>query len=508
MKKCLFLLFSFKLACCTAQAPPIEWGSNFGGSDLENGRVIRSTADGGYITAGFTKSTDNNVSTNYGNYDAWVVKIDASGGMEWEKSIGGTADDFFYDMKVTSDGGYIACGATYSTDNGIVGHHGVIDAWVVKLSSAGMVEWQKVFGGQYVDAANCILEMPDGGFIFAADSNSNNGEVTGYHGGADYWIVRIDASGSILWQKTFGGSQADYPSQVIPTLDNGFLLVGSSTSEDGDVTNHHGNYDFWVVKINASGALEWQKAFGGTAGDLANGVVQTNDGGFIISGSTYSTNGQVIGNHGMNDVLVIKINAAGALEWQKCYGGSDFEFGHKIIKSTDGNYIIAARTQSVDGDVVLNHGNMDAWIIKINDTGQLLWQKTMGGPNNDTAFNVNPASDGGFISIGVSASATGDLSNNYGLDDFWIVKLENSLFTENFAKTAFKIFPNPAKSVVNIQFPDETPIDGIQLIDLSGKVVRQQSGSKSIDIEQLSSGLYFIKVLAGDKTYTTKFIKQ
>ena len=227
--------------------------------------------------------------------------------IEWQKCLGGTSEDIAYSIQQTSDGGFIVAGETLSNDGDVSGNHGGRDAWVVKLNSSGDIIWKKCLGGTDHDFAYSIQQTSDGGFIVAGLTGSNDGDVSGNHGGSDAWVVKLNSSGNILWQKCLGGTDGDYANSIQQTSDGGFIVAGETESNDGDVSGNHGGFDSWVVKLNSSGNIEWQKCLGGTGWDWENSIQQTSDGGFIVAGYTNSNDGDVSGNHGSKDYWVVKL---------------------------------------------------------------------------------------------------------------------------------------------------------------------------------------------------------
>jgi hypothetical protein len=207
-------------------------------------------------------------------------------------------------------------------------------------------------------------------------------------------------SPSILWQKSYGGVGNDGASQVIQTTDGGHIVIGSSYSNSVDVTGHHGDSstsDYWVTKINSAGALLWQKSYGGIGNENGSGIIQTSDGGYILVGSSNSTNGDVTGNHGGIDIWVVKIDTVGNIQWEQSYGGSSDDDANSIIQTYDGGFLIGGRTTSNDGDVTLNHGGGDYWIVKINSAGVIQWQKSYGGSANDWAYYAIQNNDHSYL---------------------------------------------------------------------------------------------------------------
>jgi PKD repeat protein len=225
------------------------WQKCLGGSASDFGSSIKQTSDGGYIVAGGTNSTDGNVTGNHGPQDAWVVKLDKSGDVVWQKCLGGSASESGSSIEQTSDGGYIVAGYSSSNDGNVTGNHGSQDAWVVKLDQSGDVVWQKCLGGSSIDYGSSIKQTPEGGYIVAGYSGSNDGNVTGNHGSRDSWVVKLDENGNVVWQKCLGGSSIDYGRSIERTSEGGYIVAGYSGSNDGNVTGNHGKDDYWIVKL-------------------------------------------------------------------------------------------------------------------------------------------------------------------------------------------------------------------------------------------------------------------
>jgi hypothetical protein len=373
------LLFLICLSAGTigrAQAPAIAWQKALGGSSSDNAYSIQQTTDGGYVVAGFSFSTDGEVSGNHGGTDYWIVKLDASGNLQWQKSLGGSLSDFARSIQQTTDGGYIVAGYSTSTDGDVSSNHGGTDYWVVKLDASGNLQWEKPLGGSFFDYAISILQTSDGAYVVAGSSASFDDDVSGNHGLDDFWVVKLDAGGAIQWQKTLGGSGEDVASSVQQTSDGGYIVAGYSDSNDGDVSGNHGDVDDWIVKLDASGAIQWQKSLGGSFLDYASSVQQTTDGGYIVAGYSASGDGDVSGHHGgigpgtVNyfDYWIVKLDAGGAIQWQKALGGSSGDFAYSIQQTTDGGYVVAGSSLSTDGDV---NGNKEgvAWVVKLHSDG-------------------------------------------------------------------------------------------------------------------------------------------
>jgi hypothetical protein len=491
------------------QAPAIQWQKCLGGTNYEVANSVQTTPDGGYILAGYTQSSDGDVTGNHGEVDVWVAKLSAAGALEWQKTLGGTNNEFSCSILCTVDGGYIMAGYTISINGDVNGNHGNFDIWLVKLSATGNLMWQKTLGGTGDDYAQSIQSTADGGYIIAGYTGSTNGDVIGNHGYSDAWVVKLSAIGAMEWQKALGGTSYDWATSIQNTSDGGYIVAGYTASTDGDVTGNHGSNDAWVVKLGTTGAMEWQKTLGGTGDDFANCIQPTTDSGYIVAGNTQSTDGEVIGNHGGVDAWVVKLGATGAILWQKAFGGTSDDFANSIHSMPNDGYIMTGYTVSTDGDVSGNHGSFDAWVLKLSATGTLLWQKTLGGTGEDRAYSIQPTTDSGYIVAGITASTNGDITGNHGNADAWVVKLGPELSTTGFIKEAIVVYPNPAKAMLNVQNNHQMPFEKIVITDLMGKIVlTQTTNTNQINIEPLASGMYLLEATSGGAHLVSKFVKE
>ncbi len=401
----------------------IEWAYNYGGSDQEWIRSVTETPDKGYIFVGYSKSANMQVGDNAGNWDVWVAKLDSLGIIEWTQVLGGSGSDEISSIELTADGGYILAGSSTSSDGSLTGNNGSEDAWIIKLNQQGAVEWQHNFGGLRADKAEAVRSTADGGFIVCGYSESSGGDVGGNNGDFDMWVFKIDAGGQILWSRNYGGSLDDWAFALDVTLDGGYILAGSSFSSDGDVSANNGFYDFWVVKLDASGTMQWESNMGGTSEERAYAIRQAADGSYIVSGTAFSADGDVSSNAGGSDVWLVKLNAVGQIQWERNYGGTGEEYARALQIRDNGNYAILSYSFSTDGDITNNQGIYDFWILETDPNGNLIWQHTYGGSGTERAFTLGLTSDHGYILGGYSLSNDGDVADNFGDWDCWLVKL-------------------------------------------------------------------------------------
>ena len=349
--------------------------------------------------------------------------------IQWEKCMGDSLFDLASTILQTKDSGYIVVGYNNCNSGNVTGNHGGYDYWVVKLNDTGKILWQKSLGGSLNDMGWIVQQTFDGGYIVSGITTSPDGDVTGYHAGTgfDYWLVKLSDTGSIQWEKCYGGSDDDNAGSIIQTADSGYIVVGYSYSTDGDVTGNHGNYDCWVLKLSDTGGIQWGKCYGGSNNDYGYGIQQTIDGGYIFVGTTNSLDGDVTGLHGDYDYWVVKINDTGAIQWEKTYGGDGPESANQVQLTPDSGYIINGTSKTANnGDVTGNHGGYDYWVINISDTGALRWEQSYGGSGDDEAGTIHLTADSGYIIDGYSNSIDGDITNNLGDYDYWAVKLSPS----------------------------------------------------------------------------------
>jgi hypothetical protein len=501
------------------QAPSIQWTNCYGGSNDDVATSIIQTADDGYIVSGNALSFDGNVIGNHGSTDEWIIKLDTNGQLQWQISLGGNYGENGWSIHQINNGNYLVAGLTRSNTGDVSGNHGgfttTSDFWITELDTGGTLHWQKCFGGTLNDVAFAMDLTNDSGCVIAGSTNSNDSDVTGFHGGTyDCWVIKIDSIGNLQWQKTLGGSIEEQASAVTQTLDGGYIAAGYSYSNDDDVSGNHGNSDCWIVKLNYNGILQWQKCLGGTDDDHANAIVATTDDGCIIAGFSESNDGDVNGNHGNSDYWIVKLDSIGNLQWQKCYGGSNADVARSIQRTNDGGYIIAGNTLSNDSDVSGNHGGRDFWIVKIDSIGNLDWQKTLGGSNEDGASSIRQTFNGGYVVAGFTKSNDGDVTGNHSTnnrDDYWIVKLSPlGLMVPAIEETAFTIYPNPGKEELQLVTTDWQNAF-IKVSNITGEEIlrdRLTYVTSYVDISKLMSGMYFITLQTETSSVTRRFVKQ
>ena len=395
MKKALTLLIVllviFLLFLILTQHSQV-WDRTYGGADRDLGLCVIQTDDEGYLIAGAIESFGS------GDSDAWLIKTDSNGNVQWNKTYGGKGYDSANYVIKTDDGGYAIAGST-----SLVGPSKA-DAWLIKTDSNGNVQWNKTYGGVESDRAITMVQTKDGGYAIAGWTWSFGS------GDADFWLIKTDVAGSALWDKTYGGTGDDRLTSITQTGDGGYAIVGWTDSFGA------GHYDFWLVKTDSVGNTQWNKTYGGEKNDIAQKILGTGDGGYAIAGSTGSFGA------GFSDFWLIKTDLSGNIQWDKTYGGADYEAAEYAIRTDDGGYAIVGYAGSVDPDE-LEPSEVDFWLVKTNQAGNMQLSQTYGGPDWDYPLSLIQTGDGGYAIVGVANGLDGSLDEA----DLWIVKTDPNL---------------------------------------------------------------------------------
>ena len=502
-----------------AQAPAIEWQKSYGGSSADGANSMKQTADGGFILGGYSCSINKDVTGNHGDYDCWVVKTNDTGGMMWQKSLGGSGYDQVDQIKPDINGGYIIAAYTESNNGQVSGNHGGGDAWALKLDDTGGIVWQKAMGSSGLDFFNSVINTPDSGYLFIGGAGANGGDVSGFSGGGqDLWVVKMNKSGTVSWAKTLGGPGYEIGFDAIATVGGGFMISAEATANGGMVSGFHGgNYDAWVVKIDDTGKVIWSKTYGGTAEDRSFSINHRSDNTYIVAGYSNSVNGDVPATgHGGFDYWVFNIDDTGKVLWKNSYGG----FGNDILNQADVTYddgaILGGYSISTDGQVSGNHGGNDYWMVRIDKMGNPAWANTFGGSMGDTIYSIVATSDSGYAAVGASNSVNGDITNPQGNEDIWLVKLKNdrsvSVSTID-ANKAISVYPTLTSGEISIDLPAGYDKAELYLTNIAGsrQVINSvvvNGNQRKISCVSLQPGMYFLQVVNGNEVNTFRVIYQ
>jgi len=322
------------------------WDRIFGGERTDIGYSVQQTRDGGYIIAGVTESF------GAGKQEAWLIKTDAHGNEDWNKTFGGPRDDLARSVQQTTDGGYIIAGSTYSHNAAHLSQM----VWLIKTDADGNKIWDRIFGGPLDNWGNSVQQTNDGGYIITGATKSY-----GQGGKSALWLIKTDADGNEAWDRTFSRQGDTVGYSVQQTKDGGYIITGSIVPV-GSITG-----EIWLIKTDSNGNEVWDKILGGSGEDVGKSVQQTSDGGYIIVGSNpYSVVSQ--------GIWLIKTDANGNMVWDRIFGESGWNEGKSVQQTSDGGYIITGSTYP--GGV--SGGNSAVWLIKTNGKGDKIWDRTFG----------------------------------------------------------------------------------------------------------------------------------
>jgi hypothetical protein len=374
------------------------WSKTYGGAgnDVGSGNIVQ-TSDGGYALSGDTNSF------GAGSLDAWLIKTDIVGNMQWNMTYGGVDYESGSDMVQTKDGGYAIGGFTNSSGAGNY------DFWLVKANATGSMEWSKTYGGTGSDQGYVVIQTSDGGYAIIGITSSFGA------GGQDAWLVKTDSVGNMQWNMTYGGTGTETGNTMVQTSDGGYALAGRTNSLTA------GGFDMLLIKIDAAGNMQWNKTYGGTGNEYAYSMVQSKDGGYAITGRTTSFGA------GSEDAYLVKTDATGNMQWNKAFGGTALEYGFHVDQTSEGGFIICGLTSSFGA------GTADAYFVKTDAVGNTLWQKTYGGARGEYAYDIIQTSDGGY--------AIGGQTSSFGLGipyvfDFWLIKTDTEFGLVQIDSTA------------------------------------------------------------------------
>ncbi len=344
----------------------------------------------------------------------------------WAKNIGGARSDAGRSVVVTDDNKYVVAGGTLSNPNDTFRRTTQLDAWVIKLDANGRILWQKTYGGVGDDSATKIVQTSDKGFIIVGESSSNDGDFRNNKGSFDVWVLKIDSVGTTEWQKTFGGSDSDFASSVIQTQSGEFIVSATSRSKSGDFPSNYGQEDVWILKLNSFGSLIWKKHLGGSSDDFSRDIVNVDDKSYLLVGDTRSEDGDM---NTLKGNFIFKIDSSSNVLWKKSHGSpyNDLSYfnGYNSVAVTKNNDIISVGYIEIFGGVPNNHYGYDVHISKLDAQGNLIWSRTYGGTQTEYAKSVKISPNGDLVILADVRSNDYDVSGNHGIQDIWLIKTDS-----------------------------------------------------------------------------------
>lgn len=563
MERKLLLLFLFY--SCLTYSQDILWEKSYGGIHADYLFDAQPTADYGFILAGSSLSdkTGSKDQDNHGDLDYWIWKMNEKGDLDWQKSLGGSGFDLLQSIKNTKDGGFILAGTSNSpqTPKDGIGDKkenckGITDFWVIKLNAKGEEQWQKTIGGNGQDELLCAFQTLDGGYMLGGSSSSTvisssindkindninenssenktfdgkpdlTGKTEKSRGNMDYWIVKLDNTGAVQWQKTYGGEYSDMLRSMEQTTDGGYILGGYSNSpRSGDKTEeNNGIGDYWILKIDSLGKIEWQKTYGGNGDNQLYVIHQTTDGGYIAGGNSNSSSslsfkGGTVSNG--TDYWILKMDDKGDVLWSNTYDFGKVDILTSMVENEDHTFLIGGYAQSESGQGTKDgfqlfkvnadkEGINDYIALKISDTGEELWKKTVGSKGEDILRKLIETRDGGYLLAGTSNSKSSkDKNSNIGGNDFWVVKLKDKQKPEEL-KVNIEAIPNPVNTFTNIVISYDFEQGTASVYDLLGRRMQHfeiHSRTVPIDLRNYPEGIYVVSIKTNVHTDGVKVIK-
>ena len=368
-------------------------------------------------------------------------EVKFKGEIAFSKSFGGSLEEHVTSAVGTKDGGTLILGYSNSSDGDVNKTHDLIDIWLTKVDSNGNKVWSKTIGGSSTDYGSSIIATSDGNYIIAGYSASNNGDIPGNVGMHDFFISKINENGDKIWAKNYGFTGHDHAHKIIQTKDGGYFvagfaeysgITGAGGGQDNGTGQHighrgtlHGSGEYLGVKLDSNGEFQWFRYYGGTQNDRVTDVVQCHDGCYVMVGYSESTNFDITDNKGSYDYWVVKISESGSVLWKKNFGGSGIDQAFAVAETADDSLMIVGKSNSSDKDVTKPLGGFDAWVILVDHHhGDLLWEKSFGGTEFDNVNAITNLANGNFAIAGNSRNSFDGKPSN-GQNDFWIFEIDD-----------------------------------------------------------------------------------
>ena len=516
MIKYIAKLFLILLPNCAICQTAIEWSHTYGGSGSDKAFSICNAYTSGYVVGGITESLNGNVTDlHVGNGpNIWLMRVSENGTPIWNRSYGSQSVDDLKKIIQTNDNGYIFIGSCGNNTVDVSGMYPCAHQsyWVVKIDSSGNIVWQKSLGVCGLANGYDLLQTADSNYLVVGRINSGGGDASSFHGFYDIWVCKITPDGNLIWNKTYGGTDIEKVSSICQTSDGNFVILGATISNDLDVTGLHGNSeDIWLIKIDSSGTLLSQKCIGGTGIDEGAKIIASSNNEVYVFATTSSTDGDVSSALGGYDVWIFKCNSSGNILWQGSYGGPSREIVASAIPDVGGGFLILSQVGNDGGMVSGTNGLYDFWLMKIDSLGNFIWGKALGGSNDEEPTDVIQTADGGYLSVGYTLSNNIDIPSNHGLEDFWAIKMESptlSIINNNKSTMNLQIIRSNHKIIIEFYNNKIQPCE-FEFFDLMGRKVLEEKFVSEIginkipfDVQLSADGIYLGRLNMGSINIT------
>lgn len=417
----------------------VEWMNAMGGSGADWAQDIEHTRDGGFVIVGWTTSRDGDVGENYGSYDIWLVKIDPFGHIDWEQNYGGSQQDRAYSVLQTEDGGYIILGDSNSSDGDVPDNKGRSDVYIIKTTSSGAIDWQRTYGGSGFDFGHSIITTEDNGYLVVGTTQSDDGDVQQNYGSRDVWVLKLNAFGILQWEQNYGGSGIDQGTRAIQLPDETYAILGHTNSEDGDVTQPKGEFDSWLLNIGTAGQIIWQKTYGNEFANWGEDLLLAEDDNIVFVGQSFFGSTDYDNNKKGFDISITKVDLAGDILWENFIDRTVGDDAREIVSHNEGFFVVGDVNLEPDAD----RGNFNLAGFELDSEGNVTCEGVYGGSDLDFGFAVTEVTDGGYVLAGITESSDGDVQDyNGGDSDFWLVKVNGCRNLANANPLIIPIIPN------------------------------------------------------------------
>ena len=528
---CLFLISLFWLVSLQAQPPQpdIRWVKTVGNTQVDGVMALTSTGDGGFIAGvyvSFTGGSTGDFSTTHGqNVEIGMIRYDAQRNVMWNKCYGGSDGDYISRIIQLKNGNFLMGGSTLSSDGDVSNKRWTnSDAWLLCIDSLGAPLWDSTYGSIGASGLGDLIQTLDGGYMLCIGSNQGTGDLDSVYGGnggyGDGHLLKLDSNGNKEWVRNIGGTDADASPYIVQHADSSYYVTMYTESSNIDCVpdgfslngfpdpSDPPSKDIYVAKLDKSGNIIWHYNYGGSTIDNlqpGGGIFLANDTSLFVAGNSLSSNYMAVGNHGQNDILLLKIDTSGKLLWNKSIGGSLNDECYTIAPNGHGGCILVGRSRSDDFDVPQRFGNPtdnqdDGYVVNVDGSGNILWASSIGGSLDDLLRTACVLEDKQRIIVGGSTNSTDGNINQavQGWNDGLLVELSHwpTSTTEIQKITSnISIFPNPAHQFINIQTNSESKTY-VHILDITGRRLNQYSFYKEtqIPLDNISSGIFFVEI--------------
>ncbi len=550
LKYILYLFFSGSVLSCFGQTYNITWQRTIGGNNTDKLTSMVQTLDGGMVLCGYSNSNisgDKLQNAVNNTYDFWIVKLGLSGVTQWSKTYGGNDRDLYPSIIQTKDSGYLIAGSSISPTSGTKTENAInesFDYWAIKLDKSGNKVWDNTIGGIQFEKMATVLESSSGYFLCGSSNSSDGYDKTLSNEGSslwpDYWLVKLNKkNGAIIWDSTYGSKNRDALATAKITSDGGIILGGTSYSPSyGDKSEDFlGNGDYWIIKLDSLGRKQWDKTLGGSLSDYLTSIDVVSNTGYILAG--YSNSPASFNKkencRGVTDYWIVKIDNSGNLLWDKTYGGKNEDYATSV-KFNNGHYLVGGYSNSaISGDkTTALKGGMDFWTLILDSKGKIIEQNTWGGSSDDLLINYIPIGTNQYLLAGTSYSPKSkdkkdNTVGNTGNSDYWIFRIspagtiaqekvtelpaENSKAENIKTQLLLDVNPNPVKNALNINYSIAAAQNiSFSVYSNSGKLINQQilmqpNGNITLDFSAQTAGIYYAVLQSGTSSITKKFVK-